>query len=89
MATYSGDRKIQLLAVYKTLLDATPESPATVSKIIQNVKKDFNISVSRATVGADISCIEIVDSRLRVRRKGKKGYGYQYWIERGESDVGT
>lgn len=54
MATYSGDRKIQFLAVYKTLLDATPESPATVSKVIQNVKKNFNISVSRATVGADI-----------------------------------
>ena len=77
--TGNGDRKIQLLAVYKILQKTTKEHPMTTAKINMELR-DYNVKITRKTLSDDLICIEIIDPDFRKKIKGKNT-GY-YWLER-------
>ena len=86
MAIYSGDRKIQLLGVYKVLLGTSSKKPISTTGILEELDKKYNIKISFVTLSDDMACIAAVEPNLRKKVRYKGGDNI-YWIERSGKNV--
>ena len=86
MAIYSGDRKIQLLGVYKTLLSTSSKKPISTTGILEERQTKYNIMISLVTLSYDMACIAAVEPNLRKKVRYKGGDNI-YWIERSGKNV--